>query len=60
MLEHAHKITQGYGPATVVDYLASSDLTADEEPIPILDENLADDFPLVDVMKVEIPSMGLW
>ena len=60
LLEHAHKITQGYGPATVVDYLASSDLTADEEPIPILDENLADDFPLVDVMKVEIPSMGLW
>lgn len=60
LLEHAHKITQGYGPATVVDYLASSDLTADEEPMPILGQDMADDFPLVDVVKVEIPSMGLW
>lgn len=69
LLEHAHKIIQGYGPATVVDYLASTDLAvakqelSEEEPMPILpalDENLADDFPLVDVVKVEIPSMGLW
>lgn len=60
LLEHAHKITQGYGPATVVDYLASSDLTADEEPMPILGQDMADDFPVVDVVKVEIPSMGLW
>lgn len=60
LLEHAHKITQGYGPATVVDYLASSDLTADEEPMPILGQDMADDFLLVDVVKVEIPSMGLW
>lgn len=60
LLEHAHKIIQGYGPATVVDYLASSDLTADEEPMPILGQDMADDFPLVDVVKVEIPSMGLW
>lgn len=64
LLEHAHKITQGYGPATVVDYLASVDLVgqelSEEEPMPILEEDLAEDFPLVDVMKVEIPSMGLW
>lgn len=60
LLEHAHKIIQGYGPATVVDYLASSDLAADEEPMPILSQDMTDDFPLVDVMKVEIPSMGLW
>lgn len=61
LLEHAHKITQGYGPATVVDYLANStlELQDDEEPMPLLKDELASDLPLVDV-KVEIPSMGLW
>lgn len=62
LLEHAHKITQGYGPVTVVDYLASVRLEEQdgEEPMLILGQDMADDFPLVDVVKVEIPSMGLW
>lgn len=62
LLEYAHKITQGYGPATVVDYLASVRLEEQdgEEPMLILGQDMADDFPLVDVVKVEIPSMGLW